>query len=424
MTAYRALLERLFAARRSGIVWGLDRVATVLAASGWQRADLGRVVHVGGTNGKGSTVAMLAAIARGAGARVGRYTSPHLSSLRERIVVDDALISEAEIVAHAARADQHGLAELTFFEQVTVLGLLHLAAARPDVTVLEVGLGGRLDATNVVDADVAVVTGIAMDHEGMLGTTIDAIAGEKAGIFKAGQRLVIGASGEAAAVPTLRAAATVGRSVVEVDARMIAAVPALGLRGAHQRTNAAAAIAAIAAAWADGPLGGHVAPTAEVITRALGSATHPGRLETIATTPTVIVDGAHNPNGAAALAAAMRDLPRPRVLVVAVSSDKDVDGMLAPLVASSDLIIATTYDQPRALAAPVLAAHAVRLGARVGVHPDSAAALVAARAAAGQGGTVIVAGSLMLVGEVRARLLGGPVDPLVVSDPAPPPKLP
>jgi dihydrofolate synthase / folylpolyglutamate synthase len=394
-------------------VLGLDRMSEVLARLGRPERRLGVVVHVAGTNGKGSTAAIVAAIAAAAGRRVAIYTSPHLSTLRERIVMNGRMIDEAEVVATAAAVAAAGGDALTFFEQITAMALRWFAAARPDVTVLEVGLGGRLDATNVVDAEVAVVTGVALDHEAMLGGTIAAIAGEKAGVLKAGQRAVIGCAGQAEAVGVLTAAARrapVARLTV-VGEGAVAAVPAIGLRGAHQRRNAAAALAAVDHLEA---LRAVDAPWA-VRRAALAGVRHPGRLEVVPGAPPIVLDGAHNPAGAAALAAAVAAMPRPRVLVVAVSADKDAAAILAPLGPVADAVIATSYAQPRSLDPAALARHVPGARTASGL-PD---ALAAARAAAGGSGTVIVAGSLLLVGEARSLLLGAPTDPFVVTDPAP-----
>jgi dihydrofolate synthase/folylpolyglutamate synthase len=431
LVTYAEVLARLFEARRAGIVLGLDRVRAVLDRLGNPDHRLGAVVHVGGTNGKGSTVAMVAALARAAGKRVGVYTSPHLSSLRERIVVDGAMIDEDAVVAAAETVAAAGGDELTFFEQITAIALVHLAAAKPDVTVLEVGLGGRLDATNAVHAGVAVVTGVAMDHQAMLGDTLREIAGEKAGIFKSHQAAVIGASGEAAAVPWLEPAARTSGCdpVIVIDDARIAAVPAtIGLHGAHQRANAAAAVAAIDALA--------IRLDGRARRSALADVRFAGRFETVAGAPRVILDGAHNPHAARALARAIAEVdpPRPRVLVLGVSADKDVAGIVDALVPAFDHVVATAYAQPRALEPAALAAavasrslshpeagtDAIAPPGIVAIAPNVTRALVAARAVAGKKGTVIVAGSLMLVGEARALLVGGPVDPIAVSDPAPP----
>jgi len=415
---YREVLERLFAARRFGVVLGLDRIGAVLARLGEPRRRLGVIAHVGGTNGKGSTAAMIAAIGAAAGRRVAVYGSPHLSTLRERMIVGGHMITEEEVVEVARDVWAAGGEELTFFEQVTAIGLAWFATQRPELTVLEVGLGGRLDATNTVDAAVAAVTGVARDHEAILGDTLDAIAGEKAGIFKAGRRAVIGCSGEPVAVPALIAgarAAGVGHLTV-VDDGAVATVPPVALAGDHQRRNAACALAVVDHLEA---LGAIEAPW-DVRAAGLARVRHPGRLETIegevGGAAEVVLDGAHNPHGAAALAAALAARPQPRTLVVAVSADKDVAAILAPLIGAVDAIVATRYQQPRALEPAALAAAARAAGATdVRVAPNLAAALAETHGAA----TVVVAGSLFLVGEARTLLLGAPTDPFVVTDPAP-----
>jgi dihydrofolate synthase/folylpolyglutamate synthase len=434
VTAYRDLLARLLPARRFGIVLGLDRMRAILDRLGAPDRRLGAIVHVGGTNGKGSTVAMIAALVAATGRRVATYTSPHLSTLRERIVIDGAMIDEDTIVEVAARVRAAGGDELTFFEQITAIGMVAIADAQVDVTVLEVGLGGRLDATNVVDPAVAVVTGVALDHEAILGSTVDAIAREKAGIFKPGRPAIVGASGEPAAVPRLvELARQAGASVMVIDAAAIGAVPPLGLEGSHQRANAAAAIAAL------GALASHLGASAlaadpTAIAAALARVRHPGRFERIAD---VILDGAHNPHGARALAATLHamsgrhevtdaDTTRPYgapearrpVLVLAVSADKDVGAIAGALAPAVSAVIATRYQQARAVEPADLAAVVARVAPGLPVHaePDLAAALAHARRL---GTPVVVAGSLFIVGEARVMLCGADADPIWVSDPAP-----
>ncbi|MGE5183795.1 MAG: bifunctional folylpolyglutamate synthase/dihydrofolate synthase [Acidobacteriota bacterium] len=396
---YRDLLARLYAARRFGMKLGLERLRAVLDALGAPDRRLGKVIHVGGTNGKGSTVAMVAALARSAGTHVATYTSPHLSTLRERVVVDGELASEDAVVAAAERVDAAGGGELTFFEQITAIGMLLIADARVEVSVVEVGLGGRLDATNVVDADVAVVTGVALDHEAILGDTLELIAREKAGIFKPGRRAVIGHSGEPAAVPWLveLARQTGAHATVVTSAT---GIPRLAMPGEHQRWNAAAALAAIRALGVPHERG------------ALARVTHPGRFERARD---LILDGAHNPHGARALAATLRELALHPVLVAAVSADKDVAAIAAALAPEVRAVIATRYQQERALAPDALAAAFRAAGASVDTAPDLAAALAKARAL---GSPVLVAGSLFVVGEARALELGAPCDPIAVSDPS------
>lgn len=400
MSAYGELLGRLFQARRFGVVLGLDRMRALLDALGAPDRQLGRVVHVAGTNGKGSTVAMIAALARAAGQRVATYTSPHLSSLRERIAIGGVPIGEDELVRAADRVRAAGGDELTFFEQVTAMAMVAIAEAAVDITVLEVGLGGRLDATNVVDAPVAVVTGIALDHQAILGDTIEAIAAEKAGIFKPGQFVVIGASGDPSATPLLVDAAERAGAISIVVAGNTARIPLLSLSGAHQLRNAACAIQAIRA------LG------LPVVGSALATVVHPGRYERIGN---VILDGAHNPDGAAALAAQLAHEPGRIALVLGVSADKDARALVAPLVPRASQIIVTRYQQERALAPEVLADVVRSLGAGVETAPDLRAALARAQGA----DLVVVCGSLFLVGEARVLLVGAPADPVSVSDPAP-----
>jgi dihydrofolate synthase/folylpolyglutamate synthase len=417
---YPELLARLFAARRAGLVLGLDRIDAVLDRLGRPERRIGAVVHVGGTNGKGSTAAFIASMLGAAGLRVGVYSSPHLATLRERVMLAGAMVSEDALVTAADEVAAAGGDQLTFFEQITAMALVAMAGASLDASVLEVGLGGRLDATNAVAAPIAVVTGVALDHQDMLGPTLEAIAGEKAGIFKAGQGIVIGASGEPAAVPLLRAAAAAAgaAAVTVVDEAAIAAVPAaLGLAGVHQRANAAAALAAIDALGA----AGLVRIPDEARARGLAAARHPGRLETVAEAPRVILDGAHNPHGARALAAAVAAMTeRPRVLVLAVSADKDVAGLVDALAGSVDAVVATRYQQPRSLDPEALAALVAARGVAVEAADDVVAAIARARARTGGGGVVVVAGSLFAVGEARVHLLGVPADPYLVTDPAAP----
>jgi dihydrofolate synthase/folylpolyglutamate synthase len=382
---YVELLTRLVSARRFGMKLGLERMRAQLDQLGAPDRRLGTVVHVAGTNGKGSTVAMIAAIARNAGKRVATYTSPHLATLRERIVIDGELASEEAIVAAADGVDP----ELTFFEQITAIGLRVIADAAPDITVLEVGLGGRLDATNVVAAPIGVVTGVAMDHEAILGDTLEAIAREKAGIFKPGQHAVIGGAGEPAAVPWLAAHA---RAAGVADVTLVEGEVAVELVGAHQRRNAAtaAAVARILGLPAD-----------------LHGVRHPGRFEIAGD---LILDGAHNPHGARALAQTLAEQGIRPVLVIACSADKDVAAIAAALRPQVSHVVATRYQQDRALDPAALAQY---FG---GEHaPDLASAVERARQL---GSPVLIAGSLFLVGEARVRYLGAPADPVMLTDPS------
>lgn len=382
---YAELLARLLPARRFGVVFGLERMRGLLDQLGAPDRRMGRVVHVGGTNGKGSTVAMIAALARATGLRVATYTSPHLSCLRERIAFDDGMITEAEIVDAAKDVPD----DYTFFEQLTAIACVAIAARKVDLTVLEVGLGGRLDSTNAVAAEVAVVTGVAMDHEAILGDTLEAIAREKAGIFKRGQHAVVGGSGEPAAVPWLAAHA---RAAGVADVTIVDGEVDVELVGAHQRRNAAtaAAVARLLGLPAD-----------------LRGVRHPGRFEVAGE---LILDGAHNPHGARALAQTLAEQGIRPVLVIACSADKDVAAIAAALRPAVSHVVATRYQQERALDPATLA------GYFDGEHaPDLAAAVTRARQI---GSPVLIAGSLFLVGEARVRYLGAPADPVMLTDPS------
>jgi dihydrofolate synthase/folylpolyglutamate synthase len=407
---YAELLARLLPARRFGMVFGLDRIRTLLDALGAPDTRMGTIVHVGGTNGKGSTVAMIAALARAAGKRVATYTSPHLSSLRERITFDGIPITEAALCAAADRVYAHGADELTFFEQITAIACVAIADANVDITILEVGLGGRLDATNAVAAPIAVITSIAKDHEAILGETLDAIAAEKAGIFKPDQRVVVGAGPMQRVLVGLAHAAGVA---VVTQVTSIEHVPPVALPGAHQRWNAACALAAIDHLEALGVI--HVDEATRV--RALATVTHPGRYEVIEGSPRVILDGAHNPDGARALAATLVARNERPVLVFAASADKDVRAMLEPLVPHVSAIIATRYQQERAMDPETLAATASTLTALpITIAPNL---IEADRQARAHHLTILVAGSLFLVGEARVLYLHAPADSIVVSEPPP-----
>jgi len=413
VSRYVELLTRLVPARRFGMVLGTERMRALLDRLGAPDHRMGPVIQIGGTNGKGSTVAMLAELLRAGGVRVGAYTSPHLSSLRERIAIDGVPASEDAIVEAADRVTAAGGDELTFFEQITAIAAVVFAEATVAVSLLEVGLGGRLDATTAIAAKIAAVTGVALDHQAILGSTLEAIAREKAGIFKPGQRVVIGASGEPAAVPLLEAAAREAGAarIITIDDAAIARVPPVALPGAHQRRNAAVALAALdELAAIEGIVVGDVLRRA-----ALARVVHPGRFEVVGD---IILDGAHNPHGAAALATTLRERGQRPVLIVGISADKDAAAIARELAPVASHVIATRYQQERALPPEQLAEAFWACGhAAVETAPDLTSALARARIIAPTG-PIAVAGSLFLVGEARVLLLRAPSDPIVVGDPA------
>lgn len=401
--AYRHLLGRLEATLSLGVTFGNERMERALAMLGSPEQRLA-AIHIAGTNGKGSTAAMTDAILRAAGRKVGLYTSPHLSRFTERIRIDGAEVDGAHLAALGERVFATGV-PLTYFEVATVLGFLALAEAGVEVAVLEVGLGGRLDATNVCRPIATAITSIARDHTELLGETIEEIAREKAGIAKAGVPLYLAPVAEEAAHEIARVAAGVGAPVIDVAPT----VDAPGLAGAHQRQNAAVARElSRRAADVQG-----FALTEAAITRGLASVRWPGRLELVA--PGVLLDAAHNPEGAATLAAALPPI-HPRALVVSIVKGKAADAMLASLAPGFDLVVLTRSSSRRARA-PEELAPLVPAGPAVVEVEEPIAAYTHARTAVGAGGLVVVAGSIFLVGQVRAHVLGEPVDPLVTGDP-------
>ena len=390
-----------------------------------------RVVHITGTNGKTSTARMIESLLRAHGLRTGLFTSPHLERFTERIMIDgepiaDAAIAEAWdemepfIAIVDAELEKAGDARLTFFELLTALAFLASADAPVDVLVLEVGMGGSWDSTNTADGDVAVFTPIAMDHADRLGDTIEKIATVKAGIIKDDARVVSAEQApEAAAVLKSAAAAhnapiyfagsefglteqklAVGGQMISVRG-LADAYPEqyLPLYGGHQGENAALAIAAVEAL-----IGDTKQPIVEaVLTDGLQNTASPGRLQLLGIAPTVVVDAAHNPHGATALARALDesfDFDE-WGLVLGALDDKDVNGILDALLPAAVEIFVTAPDSPRALDADAVADLVEERGRRASVHRELPEAADAARewAAAADRRAVIIAGSVVLAGE-------------------------
>jgi dihydrofolate synthase/folylpolyglutamate synthase len=428
--ALRALAER----GRFGIRLGLGRTRALLRELGNPQRPI-RGALVAGTNGKGSVLALAGSALRAAGQRVGETPKPHLVSYRERMQIGGRPVDAAtfaRLVSSAlAAADRipRRLGEPTEFELLTAMVFRWFADEGVDLAVVEVGLGGRLDATHAWDGGVAAITNVDLDHTDRLGTTIPAIAREKAAIIERGDIAVTGAIGDAREVVLRRArrlgvpltivepAALLGttRDGIEVELPRLGRT-SVGLRGRHQAANVAVADAILDAL----ETAGIAAVPDEARRRGYATARWPGRLELIEHAGRdVLLDGAHNPAGAAALAVALGDLrpflaDGPLTLLTASMADKDVDGVIAALLASSALhgarVVATQLDLARALAADELAGRwqAAATGrVSVTVQPDPTVALDEVLGTAR--GPIVVAGSLYLVGLVRGRLVDDPL---------------
>ncbi len=406
----------------------LERIGVLLAAMGDPERAY-PVVHVTGTNGKGSTTRLCSALLGAQGLSVGTYTSPHLEQLNERIAHGGAPIGDAELEEEltALAALERFLLESqrlsvppTWFELVTATAFRWFADVAVDVAVVEVGLGGRWDATNVAGAAVAVVTNVELDHVQVLGSTRAAIAKEKAGIIKPGSVALVGERDPEIAAIFADEAGSVGAGEVWQRGREFDCAtsrPAVGGRvldlrtpggsyeeiylplfGAHQGDNAAAALAA-----AEALLGRPLSP--DLVAQAFERAVVPGRLEVVGRHPLLLLDGAHNPAGASALAAALADdfAAAPRVVaVVGCLKGREPGALLAELAGRLDLVVACSPASPRAMAAADVADAARLLGLHAEVVEAVPDALTRALELAGDDDLVLVTGSLYVVGAARA----------------------
>lgn len=403
---------------KPGAKFGLERMQVLVSALGHPEAA-NPCIHIAGTNGKGSTAAFLASIFQAAGYGTGLYTSPHLVSPTERIQIDgepvtpddfsaafDRVHSTAEALLGENRLDAHP----SYFETVTAMAFL-LFRDRCDRAVFEVGLGGRLDATNVVSPKLCVITPISYDHESFLGNTIESIAAEKAGILKPGIQVVLARQNPAAEAvllnraselhcPVIRAAdfevTNVRITAREISFELDGDAYTSELPGRHQVDNALAAVLAAR----------HLGIPIAAIQTGIQRARWPGRLERISTHPDFILDGAHNPAGAAALAAYIREFYADRQvwLVYGAMRDKAIDEVTAQLFPLAGRLILTAPDFPRALR-PEAILELTGRHSNATVAPNVPDAIDIARNAPPEV-TVFFTGSLFLVGEVRGLLLG------------------
>lgn len=419
-----------------------ERIAALLDLLGQPQKSY-RAIHLTGTNGKTSTARMIDELLRAFGLRSGRFTSPHLSQITERIVVDGEPISPRtfvegyrEIAPMVELVDGQFDIRLSFFEVMVALAYSIFADTPIDVAVVEVGLGGTWDATNLIDAEVAVVLPIDLDHTQFLGDTVDKIAAEKAGIIKPGAAAILAAQPAAAAAELLRRAATVEATVAReglefgvLDRRVavggqVLTLQGLGgvydevflpLYGGHQAQNAACALAAVEAFFGAGADSGPI--DLDTVRAAFAAVRSPGRLEAVRSAPTILVDSAHNPHGMTATVAAVSEAFdfRRLVAVVAVLGDKDVTGLLDLLEPVVDEIVVSQNSSLRAMPVDDLAAHAVEIFGedRVTVEgrlDDAIETAVRLAEDTGDGVLsgvgVLVTGSVVTAGEARV-LLGG-----------------
>lgn len=412
---YESTKAYLCGLKVQGVKLGIDRMRLLAAALGHPERSY-PCIHVAGTNGKGSVSAMLEAIFRAAGWRTGLYTSPHLVRLGERMQVDRVPMTDAEIVAYArelqVRADALAANDIedhpSFFEFMTGAAFLHFARQRADVAILEVGLGGRFDATNIVDPEIAVITSIGLDHCELLGDTLAKIAFEKAGIIKPGKPVVVGHMPAEAFAEIERIAAERGAPLWSVEREFgsdLARYPTTNLEGDYQRWNAATATLVarlLPARWRLTP---------EVVARGLHAVNWPGRWQRIQVGATqVILDATHNPEGAeqldANLAKLVADTGRAPVIVTGATGELRARAVLAVAAKHARELNLIVPQQERALSHEVLE-RCVPTGFRGPVRRTTLAEVFPQpdRCAVGAPGeTVVVTGSIYLLGEVLERL--------------------
>jgi dihydrofolate synthase/folylpolyglutamate synthase len=396
-SGYREALAWLYGTQRFGIKLGLDNVRRLLDQLNVPKKTQ-RIIHVAGTNGKGSVCAMIDAISRAQGYRAGLFTSPHLVTFRERIKVDGEMIAEEKVAAglNAIRARiRDWNPHPTFFEITTALALIHFKESECEVIALETGLGGRLDATNAVQPVVSVITPIGYDHQSWLGNTLEEIAGEKAGIIKARVPVVSGAQ-EPAAEKVIRARAAECDAPIEIVTEPYTKTP-IALAGAYQKQNASLAIAALRC--------GGVGVNDDAIECGLAKVQWPARFQRW--DERTIIDGAHNPAGAEVLAKTWREQfgDERATIILAVLSDKDVPGMWRALAPIARQVILPPAHTERALVPKDLAQiiSSIAPVLQHSIAPTFSAALESARA---QPNRILITGSLHFAGEALATLGG------------------
>ena len=412
----------------------LDRISTLMDLLGSPQLSY-PCIHLTGTNGKTSTARMIDSLVRAFGLRPGRYTSPHLDSVTERICVDGDPLSDErftevfdELMPYVGLVDQRSAVPMTFFEILTGMAFAAFADAPVDLAVIEVGLGGLWDATNVVAAQTAVILPVGLDHVPLLGTTLAEVATEKAGIIHEGATVILAAQPPEAASVLLARAVSVGATVARegLEFGVLERSTAVGgqlvtlqglsgtyedlflpLHGSHQATNAAAALAAVEAFFGAGAL------DPEAVAQGFADTSSPGRLEVVRTSPTVLIDAAHNPHGMAATVTALGDAFsfNHLVAVVACLADKDVRTMLEILEPAVSSVVVTENSSPRrmpveqlrSLAQEIFGEDRVAVEDRLDDALDVAMGIADSEGEYGGSG-VLVTGSVVTAGEARTRL--------------------
>ena len=395
---YSEALAWLYGTQRFGIKLGLENVQRLLRELKVPSANQ-RIIHVAGTNGKGSVCAMIDSICRAAGYRTGLFISPHLVTYRERIRVNGEMITPDEVASGLTAIrdlieawDPHP----TFFEITTALALVHFKKSECELIVLETGLGGRLDATNALTAVVSVITPIGLDHEKWLGHTLEAIAAEKAGIIKA-KVPVVSAQQNPPAEKVVRSRAAQCNAPLEFVAAVCDRRWNVALAGNHQQQNAMLAVAALQA--------GKIAVADEAITRGLATVDWPARFQRW--DDRTIIDGAHNPSGADVLAETWRERfgTDRATIILAVLREKDVSAICRALAPIAARFVLPGIRSERALPPEELAPHLATLGLPSSIAASFADALESARA---QADPILITGSLHFAGEALAFLSGNP----------------
>jgi dihydrofolate synthase/folylpolyglutamate synthase len=429
---YQETIDYLFGLQKHGIKFGLTNSFSLMDVLGRPHKKF-RSVHIAGTNGKGSTAAFLSSILQAAGFRVGLYTSPHLVHFTERIRINNVQIAEERVVDLAQKVRQAGrLIEPdagedrfspTFFEVTTAMAFAYFAEEDVDIAVIEAGMGGRLDSTNVITPLVSIITNIDLEHTEFLGNTLEQIAGEKAGIIKEGVPVVTGAT-QPGVIEVLERESAAKRTLLYriskdfrperiiigppqvFDYQGISGVfPSLRIQmlGRHQIDNAALALAAAECLRNAG-----IAIDEPALRRGLGQTFWEGRMERVSERPDIYLDGAHNPASARVLArsvAAMKPAYRKLVLIIGILADKDYRKIIAELVPLADHVVVTRPQYSRAMDLPTLASEIKARHGSVEIADSVEEAIRAAGKAASDDDLILITGSLYIVGDARAALV-------------------